>query len=151
MTRRLVINLAVGMKNVPYIWAGDSPATGFDCSGLVLWIFQNLELLPRKDTTAHGIYSLLLEQGMISPLLPGREWTPLPGDLLFYGHDRISHVAIALDDVIAISATGGGSKTTSREIAERDGAMVKVHKHTYRSDLVAYGSIERLLASNYGG
>lgn len=149
MNRRLVTNLATGMLNVPYRWGGDNPNDGFDCSGLVLWIFQNLELLPRKDTTAQGLYDILYEQGMIAPLLPGVEWEPRPGDLIFYGYPNITHVAIAIDDRKAISASGGGHETTSREIAEAKGAKVKFHDQAYRRDLVAYGSIDKLLASNH--
>ena len=147
MTRRQIVNFANGLLDVPYLWAGDSPARGFDCSGLILWIFQNLEILPRGDITAQGLYDKLQQQGMIQPLLPGIEWNPKPGDLLFYGHEHIPHIAIFIDDDKAISASGGGSNIRTREDAERAYAKVKIHSPAYRRDLVACGSIDKWVHS----
>ena len=143
--RKHIVNLAEGLCGVPYIWAGDRPATGFDCSGLVLWIFQALELLPKGDTTAQGIYDTMLGAGYINPILPDRDYSPKPGDLAFYGHPKISHVAICINDKEAISASGGGSKT----VVPTPGAEVKKHSIGYRRDFVAIGDISLWMANHW--
>ena len=138
-TRRVIANLAVGLQSVPYLWGGSSPAKGLDCSGFVLWIFQALELLPKEDTTAQGLYSMLNIRGSVKKWGDG---TPHAGDLLFYGKSSITHVAIFLGDDLAISARGGNSDMDTREEALEKDAKVKLHKPAYRKDLVAWGSIE---------
>lgn len=35
-----VITVALSQVGTPYIWGGGSPAAGFDCSGLVAYVFQ---------------------------------------------------------------------------------------------------------------
>jgi cell wall-associated NlpC family hydrolase len=43
-----VVELARSQMGKPYIWGAESPEIGFDCSGLVYWIYQQLGLsLPR--------------------------------------------------------------------------------------------------------
>lgn len=47
-TELSVINVARSQIGKPYKWGGDSPAKGFDCSGLVWWVYKkNGILLPR--------------------------------------------------------------------------------------------------------
>ena len=40
----------------PYVWGGSSPATSFDCSGYVCWVFTNSGVHSLPRTTAQGIY-----------------------------------------------------------------------------------------------
>ncbi len=40
----------------PYVWGGSSPATSFDCSGYVCWVFTNSGVHNLPRTTAQGIY-----------------------------------------------------------------------------------------------
>lgn len=43
-----VLALAQAELGVPYVWGGASPATGFDCSGLVQWVYGQIGvILPR--------------------------------------------------------------------------------------------------------
>lgn len=85
---------ALKYEGSPYVWAGKSPATGFDCSGLVTWCMKqkwNVDVDPIM-TNAAKIYTKYCQ-----PVLPGAEQT---GDLIFwrgtYGKDPnyISHVGI---------------------------------------------------------
>ncbi|MDE6663111.1 MAG: peptidoglycan DD-metalloendopeptidase family protein [Lachnospiraceae bacterium] len=41
----------------PYVWGGSSPATSFDCSGYVCWVFTNSGVHNLPRTTAQGIYN----------------------------------------------------------------------------------------------
>lgn len=82
--------LAIGRSflGMPYKYAGYDPATGFDCSGFVSYLFKQFNIdVPRSS-------SALAKVGTDIPLAQTR-----PGDLLFYGYKkngaiRTSHVAL---------------------------------------------------------
>jgi cell wall-associated NlpC family hydrolase len=87
----------------PYVWGGNSPAEGFDCSGFVRYVFAEQGIrLPRvaRDQAGAGEW------------LPPRVESLAPGDLMFYaGRDGvIDHVAIYAGDgrIIHASSTGRG-------------------------------------------
>src|SRR5262245_53350250 len=51
-----VVAIALGERGIPYRWGGTSPATGFDCSGLVHWVYARLGVdLPR---TSYGQFDV---------------------------------------------------------------------------------------------
>ena len=55
--RSLVCNQAWRYLGKPYIWGGDDPVGGFDCSGLVVELFKSVGKLPRQgDWTAHDLW-----------------------------------------------------------------------------------------------
>ena len=85
---------AIRYESWPYVWAGKSPLTGFDCSGLVTWCMKyqwNINVDPIM-TNAAAIYVRYCQ-----PVAAGSEQ---PGDLVFwrgtYGTDPnyVSHVGI---------------------------------------------------------
>jgi len=67
---------AVSQEGLPYIHAGESPGTGFDCSGLTQWAYAQAGVI----LTEH-LASAQFEQ---FPNLKGTG-TPIAGDLLFWG------------------------------------------------------------------
>ncbi len=107
----------------PYIWGGDSPIEGYDCSGLVIEALKAVGVLPRLgDWTSEGLF-IYFQKRQTKKLKPGC--------LLFYnrGH-KIGHVEIVWrvigDRALVIAAAGGGSKTKTREDAAEQNAYVKV-------------------------
>lgn len=131
--REYIIALALKFQGTPYIWGGSVPYIGFDCSGFVVWILQVFGILPSGDWTADGL-------GRVFP----HTESPEKGDLCLYGtKDRLTHVMFYVDDDMCVGASGGGSETTSVEIARARGAQVKVKKPVkYRSDFRFYCKIE---------
>jgi len=103
-----------------YSWGGDDPQ-GFDCSGMVIECLQTAGLFPRgQDATAAALSSRY--QSTI---------TPRPGVLLFWAKGgSVVHVEMVLtvigDQVFTVGASGGGSRTKTKEDAVRDNAFVKV-------------------------
>ena len=81
----------VGM---PYVWGGSTPATGFDCSGFICWVYtqSGVAYLPR--TTAQGIFNrcAVLSREEVQP-----------GDLIFFtgtyaSGSTVTHLGIYAGD-----------------------------------------------------
>jgi len=85
-----VLAQALAQLGVPYRWGGAAPSTGFDCSGLVKYVFQ----------TALGIElpRVSREQAQRGKPVDRKELTP--GDLVFFSRRGkvINHVGIYLGD-----------------------------------------------------
>lgn len=96
-----VLFRAISLVGTPYQWGGNTPASGFDCSGLVDYVFRTEAgmTLPR---TSRAIAAL------DAPKIPRAQLQP--GDLLFFGRrHRVSHVAIYVGHGRFVNApeTGG--------------------------------------------
>ncbi len=91
------IAAAESQIGVPYVWGGESPGRGFDCSGLTQWAWRQAGVdLPR---TAAAQYDAIAHVPL-SDLQPG--------DLLFWGFGGISHVGMYVGggDIINAPETG---------------------------------------------
>jgi peptidoglycan hydrolase-like protein with peptidoglycan-binding domain len=66
---------------IPYLWGGASPATGFDCSGFVMYVYAKFGVsLPHNAAAQYG-YGHAVRRSQLRP-----------GDLVFFdglGHDGI--------------------------------------------------------------
>ena len=88
-----VIGSAMQYLGVPYVWGGSSPR-GFDCSGLVQYVYAKVGVsLPHSSRMQYG-YGKPVSKSELKP-----------GDLLFY-YTPIQHVAIYLGNGRIIHATG---------------------------------------------
>ncbi len=93
-----VLRFAAAQLGKPYVWGGASPATSFDCSGLVQWSYGQVGVrLPR---TAQAQYDAT------ERVSPG---DLRPGDLVFFAQtypsgDWITHVGIYWRDGLMINA-----------------------------------------------
>ena len=84
---------------IPYLWGGASPKTGFDCSGLVLYVYAQVGV-----QLSHGA----TDQQRASRPVPLNALQP--GDLVFYGDAGYSyHVAIYVGGGQVIEAPRTGS------------------------------------------
>lgn len=83
------VELGRRLLGAPYTWGGRTPA-GFDCSGLVQFLYERDGTLLPRDAW---------QQCFLEPRLhPVEPANALAGDLLFFGNtDRIDHVAMRLD------------------------------------------------------
>lgn len=80
-----MIEVGKALIGVPYIWGGNS-SLGYDCSGFVQTLFKQMGvLLPRNaGDQVHD------------PRFEAISQPELPGDLIFFGKEKITHVAIYL-------------------------------------------------------
>lgn len=77
------VHFALEEVGTPYRWGGESPSSGFDCSGLVRWAYGRVGIdLP------HNSYALYSEGRRV------RETNMEPGDILFF--EGLGHVGLYL-------------------------------------------------------
>lgn len=122
----------MSMVGLPYIWGGDDPIKGFDCSGLVIEILKADGYLPHKfDTTAQGLYDLFKAEYYPEKAVA----------LAFYGKskEKITHVGYCLDGLKILEAGGGGSSTNDLETAAKQNAYIRVRPISYRNDFISFG------------
>jgi len=104
---RRVLATAGRYVGIRYVYGGARPATGFDCSGFVQYVFARHGVrLPRTSRQQAGA-------GRAVPVRGSARITSLRvGDLLFFnaGGRRIDHVAVYAGDgrIIHSSSSGGG-------------------------------------------
>lgn len=68
---------------LPYVWGGNSPTEGFDCSGLIKYVYANFGYqVPRVSyqQAEHG-REVSMDELQV-------------GDILYFGNSRVSHTAI---------------------------------------------------------
>jgi cell wall-associated NlpC family hydrolase len=77
---------AIGLVGVPYRYGGNTPAGGFDCSGLIVYVFNKSSgiKLPRTIQQMSNVGKGIGQQD------------PAPGDLVFFNTtgERYSHAGI---------------------------------------------------------
>jgi len=100
------VHYAESQIGVPYVWGGEAPGSGFDCSGLVQWAWGRAGIsIPRTTETQWP--------GMVHVSLLALQ----PGDLLFYynldGDQAVDHVVMyvgsgpyGVNTIIAAAHTG---------------------------------------------
>ncbi|OYV74608.1 MAG: hypothetical protein B7Z66_15855 [Chromatiales bacterium 21-64-14] len=102
---RAVVDYALGLQGTPYRYGGDSPATGFDCSGFVAYVYRALGVrLPHSAAAMAAV---------ARPVPVSRMRL---GDLLFFDTRGApySHVGLYVGDGRFIHApTSGGDVTLS--------------------------------------
>ena len=94
------VNVAMGLLGTPYVWGGESQS-GFDCSGLVQFVFDNVGVyLPR----------VAQDQFDFGPAVPPGDEV-VPGDLVFFGSSptSVEHVGIFAGDGLMIDAPYTGA------------------------------------------
>ena len=97
-----VLMRAIGLVGTPYRYGGNSPEGGFDCSGLVQFVFRDTAgiRLPRSTRELAAIDAPEVEQDELQP-----------GDLLFFrtGGAGPSHIGIYVGEgrFVHAPSTGG--------------------------------------------
>jgi cell wall-associated NlpC family hydrolase len=94
---------------VPYVYGGASPG-GFDCSGLVMWVYGRLGIsLPHNAAALYGtgrpVSSAHLQ----------------PGDLVFF--HGLGHVGIYIGHGRMIHAPQTGERVEIEALGERSGSL----------------------------
>lgn len=95
-----VLMRALGLVGTPYRYGGNTPASGFDCSGLIAYVYREMARLPLPRTTRE---LARLEGPKIAPARLAA------GDLVFFGdHKTVSHVGIYVGQGRFVHAPSSG-------------------------------------------
>ncbi|MGL5929646.1 MAG: C40 family peptidase [Dermatophilaceae bacterium] len=97
-----VIDIARSLLGIPYYYGGESPSTGFDCSGFTQYVFGKAGIdIPRTASA---------QQDAATPVDD-----PKPGDLVFFGSPAW-HVGIYTGNGMMIDSPREGKSTSERDI-----------------------------------
>jgi cell wall-associated NlpC family hydrolase len=102
-----VLIRAIGLVGTPYKWGGNTPDSGFDCSGLVDFVFRDMGRL-QLPRTAHDLAAM--------PVPAVRDNRLAPGDLLLFGENRVTHVGIYVGQGRFVHAPNSGGTVRLDEI-----------------------------------
>lgn len=114
------IKYAWKLVGTPYIWGGDDPMAGFDCSGLIVELLKSVGMISEiDDYTAEGLRKKYLSNEV--------QKIGKPGQLVFRTNDEevAFHVAIVIDDITIIHAAGAGLSCKNIQDAILKNAYVK--------------------------
>lgn len=92
---------ALGLVGTPYRWGGNTPDSGFDCSGLIGYVYRSAAgLAPPRSTTEL--------QGWGAPVDPA---TLRTGDLVLFGaRGQVSHAGIFVGQERFVHAPSSGGQ-----------------------------------------
>lgn len=137
MTKELFQQFLLTYLHKPYIWGGDDPIKGLDCSGFVQEALAPLGLDPVGDQTAQGLYDYFKVKGYGLPQLSN--FMGYTGALVFCGKSitQITHVQLCLTPTVIIEAGGGGSRTVTQQDAINQNAFIRLRPFLQRKDVVA--------------
>jgi cell wall-associated NlpC family hydrolase len=104
------VRLARKQLGAPYVYGGASPS-GFDCSGLVMWVYGRLGLsLPHNAAALYGIGRPVSRSAL------------RPGDLLFFS--GLGHVGLYVGHGRMIHAPQSGRSVEIQALSARRGSFV---------------------------
>ncbi len=108
-----VVKETMKYLGIPYVWGGASPSGGFDCSGLVMYVYAKFGV-----DFLHGA-TLQARAGHSVPLSSMQ-----PADLVFFGDTSFySHVGIYIGDGLFIEAPHTGDVVKVSRLAGRGCAL----------------------------
>lgn len=90
-----VVGIAMQYVGVPYEWGGASPATGFDCSGFVMYVYAQVGVSLPHSSAAQYEYGVPVSRDELAA-----------GDLVFF--DGLGHVGIYIGDGLFIHSPHTG-------------------------------------------
>jgi len=121
-----VVSIAAQYLGVPYLWAGATPS-GFDCSGLVQYVFAQLGISLPHNTVAqwHSPQAVSVPRNQLQP-----------GDLVFF--NGLDHVGIYIGNGYLIDAP-------------HTGAAVRIDNLRVGWYAARYDGAKRIIGAQIGG
>lgn len=110
-----IVNLAkqYASMNIPYVWGGSTPS-GFDCSGLTSYIFNQIGIGIGRTTIAQEAHVQSTDISDASQVAAVAQ----PGDLLFWGgHGSTYHVGIYIGNNQFVAAPQPGQNVSVQAVS----------------------------------
>jgi murein DD-endopeptidase len=99
-SRKIIVHHAINNLGRPYKWGGDSPSKGFDCSGLIVYTYQKVDIyIPRTAKAQFSSGKPVIKKDL------------KPGDLVFFKNpsaQKVNHVGIFIGENTFVHAPGKG-------------------------------------------
>lgn len=133
-----VLPTAERYLGVPYVWGGESPRSGFDCSGFTQYVFREHGVsLPR--TSREQVYAGVGVTPSVEALRAG--------DLIMFAGNgsRIDHVAIYAGEGRIIHSTSSGGGVRYDDLYSQRGEYFRTHMVAARRVMDDGGSLVRAL------
>ena len=94
-----VLFRALGLVGTPYRYGGNTPESGFDCSGLVGFVFRDAAglALPRSSRDIAEVDAPQVRRSRLAP-----------GDLVFFGQRGVNHIGIYVGEGRFVHAPNSG-------------------------------------------
>lgn len=104
---------AISLVGTPYHWGGNTPESGFDCSGLIGYVYRDVAgiSLPRTTRELMAMATPKIERNALAA-----------GDLLFFatGNSRsVSHAGIYVGDGRFVHAPSKGGTVRLDQLSDR--------------------------------
>ena len=103
------VRIASGELGVPYRYGGSSPS-GFDCSGLVAFVYGRLGVRLPHNAAAQYAYGRAVDRSHLRP-----------GDLVFF--HGLGHVGVYIGHGRIIHAPHSGARVEIQSLASRSGSV----------------------------
>jgi len=115
--RDSIVALARAQVGKRYVYGGESPSRGFDCSGLVQYVAAALHIhLPRTARL----------QAHVGDAIPPDTSRLLPGDLLTFGNGKtITHIGIYVGDGRMVHASTAAGKVIETKLVRPPARGIK--------------------------
>ena len=85
--RDSIVSLALSQVGTPYVHGGTTPATGFDCSGLVQYVYSRHYVKPPRTAARQARIGAAIRRDGLQR-----------GDILAFGRDSVTHIGIYVGD-----------------------------------------------------
>jgi len=108
-----VLFRAIGLVGTPYRWGGNTPQGGFDCSGLINYIYLTSTgvRLPRTSGEMAALDKPKVDESQLAS-----------GDLVFFGRGHVTHVGVYVGKGRFVHAPNSGGTV---RLDDLDGAYWK--------------------------
>jgi cell wall-associated NlpC family hydrolase len=100
-----VIDFAKTLLGIPYTWAGNTPAEGFDCSGFTKYVYANFGVTISRLTSGQAVAGTAVA---ISDMQLG--------DIIYFGNTSITHVGLYVGNNQMIHAPSPGKFVEIRDL-----------------------------------
>ena len=85
--RDSIVSFALSQVGTPYKFGGTTPMQGFDCSGLVQYVYSRHYLTPPRTAARQARLGTAIRRDRLQR-----------GDILAFGYDSVTHIGIYVGD-----------------------------------------------------
>ena len=85
--RDSIVSFALAQVGTAYVHGGTTPVSGFDCSGLVQYVYSRHHLTPPRTAARQARIGAAIRRDRLQR-----------GDILAFGRDSVTHIGIYVGD-----------------------------------------------------